>query len=119
MGLSDMSASCMASATLLRCLFAFGFPLFMPKMYGNLGAEWAGTILGEPSSPSFDIFFLLTKSLACLLVAFAPIPLLFYKFGPRIRARSRYATSSGTEIQPKSSAFNSETYIQSAEVSPA
>ncbi|RPB15754.1 MFS general substrate transporter [Morchella conica CCBAS932] len=97
----DMSASCMASATLLRCLFAFGFPLFMPKMYGNLGAEWAGTIL------------------ACLLVAFAPIPLLFYKFGPRIRARSRYATSSGTVTQPKSSAFNSETYIQSAEVSPA
>lgn len=38
----------MASATLLRCLFAFGFPLFMPQMYTNLGAEWAGTLIGKP-----------------------------------------------------------------------
>lgn len=68
---ANVAASCFASVFFLRSLFTCAFPLFTPAMYDNLGAQWAGSVLG----------FL---TLAC-----APIPLLFYKFGPQIRKRSK------------------------------
>lgn len=76
----EVVASCLASATVMRSLFAFGFPLFTPTMYEDLTPEWAGTLLG------------------CILCLFAPIPFLFYKFGPAIRRRSKFTTKVGLEV---------------------
>jgi len=67
-----ISASAIGCAAVMRSLFAFGFPLFMPSMYASLKPEWAGTVLGF------------------LLLLFMPIPWVFYRYGARIRGRSRY-----------------------------
>ncbi|UNI18424.1 hypothetical protein JDV02_004694 [Purpureocillium takamizusanense] len=66
------SASALAANAILRSLFGAGFPLFSRQMYNKLGSSWATSILG---------FF---------AVAMAPMPYVFYKFGPRIRARSKF-----------------------------
>ncbi|WVQ99728.1 hypothetical protein IAU59_006870 [Kwoniella sp. CBS 9459] len=69
------AASALAAQAVLRCLFGAAFPLFAVKMYRNLGLHWAGTLVA----------FL---SLIC-----APMPFLFYKYGPLLRRKSRYAPS--------------------------
>lgn len=66
------AASALAANAILRSLFGAGFPLFSRQMYTALGPAWATSILG---------FFAL---------AMAPMPYFFYKFGPRIRARSKF-----------------------------
>ena len=42
-------------------------------MFDNLGIQWAGTLLG------------------CLAVAMVPIPVCFYLFGSKLRAKSRFS----------------------------
>ncbi|EXM12588.1 MFS transporter superfamily [Fusarium oxysporum f. sp. vasinfectum] len=65
-------ASALAANGVLRYMLGGSFPLFVLPMYHNLGFSWAGSLLG----------FLTT--------GFAPIPLIFYKFGPKIRRSSPY-----------------------------
>ncbi|TXT05879.1 uncharacterized protein COLE_07199 [Cutaneotrichosporon oleaginosum] len=67
------AASVLAANSVLRSLFGAAFPLFTPKMYERLGVHWAAAI------PGFLAF-------ACV-----PFPLIFYKYGAAIRARSKYA----------------------------
>lgn len=50
------------------------FPLFGIQMYNGLGYQWA------------------TSLLAFLTVAMLPFPFIFFYYGKKIRARSRYAT---------------------------
>ncbi|OCF31946.1 multidrug transporter [Kwoniella heveanensis BCC8398] len=69
------AASALAAQAVLRCLFGAAFPLFAVKMYRDLGLHWAGTLVA----------FL---SLIC-----APMPFLFYRYGPYLRRKSRYAPS--------------------------
>ena len=64
--------SAIAINTFIRSIAGAGFPLFAPAMYHNLGVAWATSVLGF------------------LCVAFAPVPILFYIYGARIRAKSRY-----------------------------
>ena len=66
------SASALAANAILRALFGAAFPLFARKMYDTLGSAWSTSILG---------FF---------AVAMAPMPYIFFRFGPSIRARSRF-----------------------------
>jgi hypothetical protein len=66
------AASALAANAILRSLFGAVFPLFSRQMYNKLGAAWATSILGFMS------------------VALAPLPFVFYYFGPRIRARSTF-----------------------------
>jgi hypothetical protein len=66
------AASALAANAILRSLFGATFPLFSRQMYDKLGAAWATSILGFIS------------------VALAPLPLVFYHFGPRIRAHSKF-----------------------------
>ncbi|KAK4185555.1 major facilitator superfamily domain-containing protein [Podospora australis] len=70
------AASALASNALVRCSFAAAFPLFGYQMYEALGFQWA------------------TGLLAFITLALLPFPYIFFRFGKRIRARSRYATSS-------------------------
>ncbi|EED23207.1 bicyclomycin resistance protein, putative [Talaromyces stipitatus ATCC 10500] len=64
--------SAIAANGLLRSGFGAGFPLFASPMFLNLGVNWATSLLGF------------------LGVAMIPVPFLFYIFGARIRAMSRY-----------------------------
>ncbi|KAK7046612.1 MFS general substrate transporter [Favolaschia claudopus] len=67
------SASAFAANTFFRSLVAAAFPLFTIQFFTNLGVNWAATLLG---------------GVGLLLL---PSPFLFYKYGARIRANSRFA----------------------------
>ncbi|KAF8629486.1 hypothetical protein AX15_003419 [Amanita polypyramis BW_CC] len=67
------SASAFAANTVMRSAMAVAFPLFTVQMFTKLGANWASTLIG----------------LVALL--FAPGPFLFYKYGSKIREKSRFA----------------------------
>ncbi|EKM55718.1 uncharacterized protein PHACADRAFT_256541 [Phanerochaete carnosa HHB-10118-sp] len=77
-------ASAIASTVILRSVMAAIFPLISPTMYAHLGDQWATSVFA----------FL---SLACM-----PLPFLFYKYGPLIRSRSKFASSqlSGATLIP-------------------
>ena len=66
------SNSAIAINTFVRSIAGAVFPLFGPAMYHNLGVPWASSIL------------------AFLCVAFLPVPVLFYKYGAKIRSKSRF-----------------------------
>lgn len=66
------SNSAIAVNTFIRSIAGGGFPLFAPAMYRKLGVPWA------------------TSLLAFLCLAFLPVPILFYTYGARIRAKSKF-----------------------------
>lgn len=51
------------------------FPLFGVQMYEKLGYQWASSLL------------------AFLMVAMVPFPYIFFRYGKKIRSKSRYAKS--------------------------
>lgn len=61
---------------LTRGALAAAFPLFGIQMYERLGFDWA------------------TALLAFVTLVMLPFPYLFFRYGKRIRAKSRFATSS-------------------------
>ncbi|KAF8235704.1 MFS polyamine transporter [Tricholoma matsutake] len=67
------SASAFAANTMIRSAIAAAFPLFTAQMFHNLGTQWASTLLG----------------LIALLLG--PSAFLFYKYGAKIRTRSKFA----------------------------
>jgi len=69
----DSVASVLAGNDLMRSAFGAGFPLFASAMYRRLGIDWASSLL------------------AFLGIAFIPIPFLLYKFGKKIRQKSKLA----------------------------
>lgn len=69
------SNSAIAVNTFIRSLFGAFFPLFTHAMYTNLGVAWASSLLGF------------------LCVVFLPVPILFYIYGARIRAKSKWVPS--------------------------
>jgi hypothetical protein len=69
-------ASASGAMMLSRYSLSFAFPMFALQMFESLGAGWATTVL------------------AGFTVLMAPIPWCFFVFGERIRARSRYESSS-------------------------
>lgn len=66
-------ASAASANSLARYSLASVFPLFTIQMYEKLGINWASSVFGFVS------------------VALLPMPFLFFKLGPHIRAHSRYA----------------------------
>lgn len=72
------AASALTFATLVRYLAAGGMTVVGVPMYKNLGSHYTLTVL------------------ACISVAVVPIPFLLYRFGPKIREKSKYAVSPGT-----------------------
>ncbi len=65
-------ASAAGATSLSRYTLATAFPLFTLQMYERLGVDWATSLLGFCT------------------VAMAPIPWVFYRWGPKLRARSGY-----------------------------
>lgn len=68
------AASALAAATTLRSVAGFGFPLFAPSLYSSLGYGWGNSLLG------FIGF------------GFCLAPLLFWRYGERLRAKSQFST---------------------------
>jgi len=64
------AASALAGNAVMRSFFGGTLPLAGPSMYAALTPQWAGTLLG------------------LLEVCMIPIPIIFYKYGERIRAKS-------------------------------
>jgi hypothetical protein len=67
------AASATGAAAFVRTMAGFGFPLFAPAMYARLGIGWGNGLLGF-------------VALGSGIVA----PLLLWKYGERMRARSTY-----------------------------
>lgn len=66
------AASALAANAVLRSLSGAVFPLFGESMYDRLGTPWATSLLGF------------------VAVGMAPLPWVFYSFGPRLRAASKF-----------------------------
>ncbi|EKG13066.1 Major facilitator superfamily [Macrophomina phaseolina MS6] len=66
------AASALAANAVLRSLFGAVFPLFARQLYEGLGTEWATSLLGFAA------------------VGLAPLPWLFYVWGPWLRGRSEF-----------------------------
>ncbi|KAF2107523.1 major facilitator superfamily domain-containing protein [Lophiotrema nucula] len=65
-------ASAAGANSLARYMLTASFPLFINQMFKAMGTNWAVTLL------------------AFCTVAMAPIPWVFYRWGPKLRARSKY-----------------------------
>lgn len=65
--------SAIAANTLIRSSLGGAFPLFAVQMYHKLGVNWASSLLGF------------------IAVAMIPIPIVFYIYGKKIRAMSKYS----------------------------
>lgn len=65
------AASALSSNTVFRSILGGTLPLAGSKMYQNLTPHWAGTLLG------------------LIELCLVPIPFIFWRFGKRIRSRSR------------------------------
>lgn len=72
---TKFSASAIAANTALRSICAGVFPLFARQMYNSLGPGWASSVVGF------------------VTIAAAPIPWLFYLYGPQIRQKDPYASN--------------------------
>lgn len=70
------AASAVAANTFLRSIFAAAFPLVVSPLYNNLGV-----------GPGSSIF----AGFACLMI---PVPFIFYIYGRRIRAASKWSKAS-------------------------
>ena len=64
--------SAIAASTFFRSWLGAGFPLFATAMYHQLGVPWATSVL----------------AFCCL--GLLPAPVLFWKFGAKIRAKSKF-----------------------------
>lgn len=75
------AASVLAANSVLRSLFGAAFPLFTEQMYTNLGLHWAASV------PAF-------LSVACI-----PFPIIFYIYGPKIRAKCKFAAEAARVLE--------------------
>lgn len=68
------AASANGTVYILRGLTGFGFPLFSPQMFANLGYGWGNSVLAFIA-----------------LIIGCPIPFILWRYGERLRAASSYA----------------------------
>lgn len=73
----SFAASALVGATFVRYTVAGGAVVYSIPMYRGLGVHWTLTLLG------------------CVSLLMTPIPYVFWRFGPRIRRRSRRAAAQG------------------------
>ncbi|KAJ7492738.1 major facilitator superfamily domain-containing protein [Mycena latifolia] len=73
-----VAASALAANTVVRSIFGAVFPLFATQMYNALGPRWASSLLGF------------------VALAMVPIPFVLSRFGPILRAKSKFAPSKPT-----------------------
>jgi MFS transporter, DHA1 family, multidrug resistance protein len=69
----NVANSAISGNTFARSFFGATFPLFAPALYHNLGVPWA------------------TSLLAFISLALAPVPIVFYIYGKKLRSFSKNA----------------------------
>jgi hypothetical protein len=74
---SDAAASALGANILLRSMFGAFLPLAGSHMYSTLNYGWGNTLLGF------------------LALAFAPVPILFYRYGEWLRSRTTVTLGGG------------------------
>lgn len=67
-----VASSAIAGNMFVRSFFGAGFPVFTPYMYSNLGVPWA------------------TSTLGFISLALAPLPVVYYVSGKKIRGFSKH-----------------------------
>lgn len=95
------AASAIAGNTFLRSLCGAGFPLFATYMFNGMGIQWASTLLG------------------CVAAIMVPIPVIFYLYGHKIRAKSHFAPTGEANVPPPSSSDSGIPEAEPTEKSPA
>ncbi|KAG5652152.1 hypothetical protein H0H81_006136 [Sphagnurus paluster] len=90
------SASAFAANTMIRSGVAAAFPLFTTQMFHNLGINWASTLI------------------ALIALVLAPSPFFFYRYGPRIRSKSKFAPCIDLKIAKEIAESENEKGQQSA-----
>ena len=88
------AASAIAANTVCRSALGAVAPLFTEQMFTALGVGGAGSLIGG------------------VAVLLAPIPFMFWKYGARIRARSKFAPT--TEAENATSTAEKEDERQTA-----
>jgi DHA1 family multidrug resistance protein-like MFS transporter len=73
------AASAIAANTFMRSIFGGIFPLFATYMFKGMGIQWAATLLG------------------CVALVLVPMPVVFYVYGKKIRAKSKFAPAPDIE----------------------
>ncbi|VDC02267.1 unnamed protein product [Peniophora sp. CBMAI 1063] len=68
-----VAATALAANTVVRSIFGASFPLFASQMFTALNPRWASTLLG------------------CFALLMVPIPFLLIKYGPTLRAKSKFS----------------------------
>ena len=69
-----VAASALAAKTLIRSMGGAAVPLFVEQMFHSMHNQWALTLV------------------AFVSLAMLPIPFFFHRYGPKYRAKSKYAT---------------------------
>jgi len=90
------ASSASAGQSLLRNLMGMAFPLFTQQMFAALTYKWANTIF------------------ACIAILMIPIPFVLFFYGPKIRARSKFASQlikKGTEGQATATVISEDTAV--------
>ncbi|KAF2832735.1 MFS general substrate transporter [Ophiobolus disseminans] len=77
------AASAIAANTFMRSIFGGVFPLFATFMFEGMGVQWAATLLG------------------CVALVLVPMPVVFYLFGKRIRAKSKFAPAPDIQLDKR------------------
>lgn len=85
------AASAIAGNTFMRSLCGAGFPLFATYMFNGMGIQWASTLLG------------------CVAAVLVPIPVIFYLYGHKIRAKSKIAPTFPAPAAQRTTTNTSET----------
>jgi MFS transporter, DHA1 family, multidrug resistance protein len=86
------SASAFAANTVVRSAVAAAFPLFTVQMFTNVSPAVAlNTYLINQSDTFIDRCELAGTLVGLVALVLAPMPFLFYKYGARIRASSKFA----------------------------
>lgn len=89
------ASSALAANTLARSIVASVLPVLAHPLLDNLGTEWGGTHAHMSSSQSpfgtHPCFSLLVSIFAFLSLGLLPIPLIFVRYGSRLREKSHFA----------------------------
>ncbi|CCU77038.1 MFS transporter [Blumeria hordei DH14] len=72
---TQLGASVLAASTFMRFVISPGFMLLMPIILLHLGFAWSVSLLGFTT------------------IALIPVPFIFFNYGPRLRAKSRYLSN--------------------------
>ena len=84
---------------MVRSVFAAGCPLFDRQMFIGMRLQYAFTLLG------------------CIAFVMIPVPLLFMKYGPQLRAKSKWAPKLPPPAPPKVEVETTEKEVDKSESS--